>query len=46
MQQVADLLANGALRSHVSLTVPFTELPQALEQIQAGRTQGKVVITL
>ncbi|MCR5888293.1 NADP-dependent oxidoreductase [Hymenobacter sp. J193] len=46
MQQVADLLASGALRSHVSLTVPFAELPQALDQILTGRTQGKVVVTL
>ncbi|OON67698.1 NADP-dependent oxidoreductase [Hymenobacter sp. CRA2] len=46
MQQVADLLASGALRSHVSLTVPFAELPKALEQVQTGHTQGKVVVTL
>ncbi|UOQ72700.1 NADP-dependent oxidoreductase [Hymenobacter cellulosilyticus] len=46
MQEVADLLASGALRSHVSLTVPFAELPRALEQILTGSTQGKVVITL
>jgi NADPH:quinone reductase-like Zn-dependent oxidoreductase len=46
MQQVADLLASGALRSHVSLEVPFEQLPQALEQVESGRTQGKVVVAL
>jgi NADPH:quinone reductase-like Zn-dependent oxidoreductase len=46
MAELAELLGRGVLRSHVSLTVPFAELPRALEQVQSGRTQGKVVVVL
>ncbi|UYZ57842.1 NADP-dependent oxidoreductase [Hymenobacter latericus] len=46
MQQVAELLGSGALRSHVSHTFAFEQLPQALDEVATGRTQGKVVVTL
>jgi NADPH:quinone reductase-like Zn-dependent oxidoreductase len=46
MQQLAALLKSGALRSHVSATYPFEHLAQAHDEIEAGKTQGKIVVTL
>ncbi|TGE03818.1 NADP-dependent oxidoreductase [Hymenobacter fodinae] len=46
MQQLADRLADGRLRAHVSLALPFEQLPDALRQVESGKTQGKVVVTL
>ncbi|WP_046242573.1 NADP-dependent oxidoreductase [Hymenobacter terrenus] len=43
---IAERLADGRLRSHVSLTLPFAQLPDALRQVEAGKTQGKVIVTL
>jgi len=44
MQQLADLLAQGKLRSHVSQTFPFAEMDKAHLQVESGRTVGKVVV--
>lgn len=46
MQELAARLADGRLRAHVSATLPFAELPEALRLVETGRTQGKVVVTL
>lgn len=46
MQELAERLADGRLRAHVSATRPFAELPEALRLVETGRTQGKVVVTL
>ena len=46
MQQIAERLADGRLKAHVSLTLPFAQLPEALRQVETGKTQGKVVVTL
>jgi NADPH:quinone reductase-like Zn-dependent oxidoreductase len=46
MQQIADRLADGRLKAHVSLALPFAQLPDALRQVKSGTTQGKVVVTL
>ncbi|MEZ0538145.1 NADP-dependent oxidoreductase [Fibrella arboris] len=43
---IADRLADGRLHSHVSQTVPFSQLPDALRQLEAGKTQGKLIVTL
>lgn len=43
---LADRLADGRLRSHVSRTYPFAELPAALHELEGGKTQGKIVVTL
>ena len=44
MQHLADLLAQGKLRSHVSQTFAFTEMDKAHLQVESGRTVGKVVV--
>lgn len=43
-QAIADRLADGRLRSHVALTLPFAELPEALRQVEGGVNPGKVVV--
>lgn len=44
MKAIAALLASGALRSEVSHTFAFDELPQAHLQVQQGHTRGKIVV--
>lgn len=46
MQHLAELLGNGTLRSHVSKTFAFENMAQAHEQVESGRTVGKVIVTL
>lgn len=46
MQQIADLLAEGILKSHVSASFPFDQMAAAHQQVEGGRTVGKVVVTL
>ena len=45
MKTIADLLGSGAVRSHVSKTFAFDDMPLAHEQIQTGKTRGKIVVT-
>lgn len=45
MLQIAALLAGGKIRSHVSAVFPFEEMAGAHQQIETGRTVGKVVLT-
>lgn len=44
MQQLAELLADGRLKAHVSKVFAFEEMAAAHEQIASGRTVGKVVV--
>jgi NADPH:quinone reductase-like Zn-dependent oxidoreductase len=44
MQRLAELLANGRLKAHVSKVFAFGEMAAAHEQIASGRTVGKVAI--
>lgn len=47
MKQLAGLLENGDLRSHVSqIFNGFEEMGKAHLQIETGRTKGKVVVSL
>jgi NADPH:quinone reductase-like Zn-dependent oxidoreductase len=46
MQQIARLLEQGSLRSHISATYSFQDLPKAHQQIETGKTKGKVVVSL
>jgi NADPH:quinone reductase-like Zn-dependent oxidoreductase len=46
MKQIADLLASGAIRSHISARFPFRDLPKAHQQIETGKTVGKIVVNL
>lgn len=44
MQQIAQLLAEGHLKPHISRIYSFEELPLAHTQVESGHTIGKVVI--
>lgn len=46
MKQLAILLEKGIVKSHVSQTYPFEQLPTAHSAIESGRTVGKIVITI
>ena len=45
MKAIATRLQTGSLRSHVSQSFSFDEMPQAHEQIETGRTVGKIVVS-
>lgn len=46
MKQIAALLEKGIIKSHVSKTYPFEQLPEAHSAIESGRTAGKIVVTV
>lgn len=46
MKVIADWLAKGYIKSHVSETFAFKDMALAHEHVQSGRTVGKVVVTL
>ncbi len=45
MKAIAELLEKGKIKAHVSQTFPFEEMGKAHEQVESGRTVGKVVVT-
>ncbi|WP_276372315.1 NADP-dependent oxidoreductase [Chryseolinea sp. H1M3-3] len=46
MKSLADLLQQGALRSHVTKVYPFDQLPDAHIQVETHKTRGKIVVTV
>jgi len=46
MERIAALLAKGVIKTHVSETYSFADLPKAHQQIETGKTRGKIIITL
>jgi len=46
MNTLARLLSDGTIKPHISKTFSFDEIPQAHEQLESGRTVGKVIIQL
>ncbi len=46
LEALAELVAKGALRVHVARTFPLEEAARAHELSEAGRTQGKLVLTV
>ncbi|MFT3794091.1 NADP-dependent oxidoreductase [Flavobacterium sp.] len=46
MQQIADWLESGQLKSTVSQTFPLVQMSQAHASLETGRTRGKIVITV
>ena len=46
IQSIADLLAKGIIKSHVSKTFPFEEMAAAHEALATGRTLGKIIVTI
>jgi NADPH:quinone reductase-like Zn-dependent oxidoreductase len=45
MEQLAELLARGALRPVVDRTLPLSEAPAALRLLEGGQLRGRVVLT-
>ena len=46
MKQIAKLLDEKKIRSYVSKKYDFRDLPKAHEQIETGRTRGKIVVVV
>lgn len=46
MEQIAELLEAGTLKSHVSREFSFEEIAEAHQQIETGKTRGKIVVVL
>ncbi|MGE8555389.1 MAG: NADP-dependent oxidoreductase [Chryseobacterium jejuense] len=46
MQNIAALLEKGIIKPHISHVFAFNEIAKAHEQIETGRTIGKVVVEL
>lgn len=44
MQQIALLLEQGAIHSHVSRVYPFDQIVPAHEHLESGKTRGKVIL--
>jgi NADPH2:quinone reductase len=45
-EHLVDLLRGGQLRPLVSKTVPFEQLPQALDEMESRATTGRVVVQI
>ncbi|MCG6914985.1 NADP-dependent oxidoreductase [bacterium BMS3Abin03] len=46
MKQIARLLEEGKIHSHVSEKFKFEDLPKAHQQIETGKTLGKIVVVV
>lgn len=46
MQILAQMLGEGTLRPNIDKTFAFEDLPDAHTEVEAGRTVGKVIVTL
>jgi NADPH:quinone reductase-like Zn-dependent oxidoreductase len=46
MKQIAKLLEEGKIHSHISEKYTFADLPKAHQQIETGKTFGKIVVVL
>ncbi|MGB3799300.1 MAG: NADP-dependent oxidoreductase [Lewinella sp.] len=46
MEAIAERLADGRLKPHVSETYSFANLPAALRKLEEGSTRGKLIIGL
>ena len=44
MKQIAKLLEGGKIHSHISEKFNFEDLPKAHQQIETGKTLGKIVV--
>ncbi|MCW8823554.1 MAG: NADP-dependent oxidoreductase, partial [Ignavibacteriaceae bacterium] len=46
MKQIAKMMEEGKIHSHISKKYDFKDLPKAHKQIETGRTRGKIVVVL
>lgn len=44
LQGIAGMLQKGTLRSYISKTFSFNEIKKAHEEIESGKTKGKIVV--
>lgn len=44
LEKLADLLAKGVIRSHVSATFSLDQIQEAHRQLDTGRTRGKIIV--
>lgn len=45
MNRLKEMVEDGTIKPHVSVTFPFEQLANAHKQIESGRTVGKAVVT-
>ncbi|MBE9599340.1 NADP-dependent oxidoreductase [Pedobacter sp. MC2016-24] len=45
MQEIAELLKNGQVKSHISQTFKLEQMREAHLSLETGKTQGKIVLT-
>lgn len=45
MREIAGLLGTGSIRSHVSAIYAFDQVQSAHQQVETGKTRGKVVLS-
>jgi len=46
MEQIAELLEAGTLKSHIFKEYPFDQMAEAHKQVETGKTRGKVVVVI
>jgi NADPH:quinone reductase-like Zn-dependent oxidoreductase len=46
MKQIAKLLEEGKIHSHISTRYKFEDLPKAHQQMETGKTFGKIVVVV
>lgn len=46
LQTLADMMANGELRSRIDRHYPLEEISEALRYSESGRARGKIIITM
>jgi NADPH:quinone reductase-like Zn-dependent oxidoreductase len=46
MKEISELLKKGVVKSYISNTFSFDEIQAAHQQIETGRTRGKIVVTV
>ncbi|HEX8460435.1 MAG TPA: NADP-dependent oxidoreductase [Segetibacter sp.] len=46
MEQLAELLEAGTIKSHISKEYPFAQMAEAHRQSETGKTRGKIVVVL
>ena len=45
-RDLARALSDGSIRPHIGGTVPFADLKEGLAELEAGRSIGKLVLTV
>ena len=46
MNEISDLLEKGVVKSHISKSFTLDDIKDAHQQIETGKTKGKIVIKL